>query len=447
MPTPSALQLTPRAAKNSPVRYPFLRSLIPFATLVASVLPAASAAPHNTITGRALPGLEAIDTAMLALLEKHGSPGGQLAVTYRGRLVLSHGYGFADRDIQAPVTPDSLSRIASLSKLITAVAMLALVEEKKLDLDARAFALLPHLTPLPPARAAKADPRLTDITVRQLLQHTGGWDRGASGDPMFKPAAIATATGTGAPASTEAIIRHMLGEPLDFAPGTRYAYSNFGYAVLGRIVERISGLPYADFVQARVFARAGITRALLGRTAWEQRDPAELRYHEQRGASAVRSVLPTARAQVPAPYGGFHLEAMDAHGQWVMSAADYVRFLATLDGTRQPALLTPASIALLTARPAPPLTQDTATYYGLGTNVRPINGRAGTGANWWHSGSLAGTVTYSVRLASGWSWAACFNSRPPTGDNFTGDIDRTINAALRAVTPPPAGDLFTTVSP
>ena len=409
--------------------------------LIVCVLAVRAAPPA---VGPALPGLAAVDTAMLGLLEKHGSPGGQLAVAYRGRLVLSRGYGFADRDTHAPATPDSLSRIASLSKLLTAVAILALVEEKKLDLDAPALALLPHLTP---ARGKTPDPRLAAITVRHLLHHTGGWDRDKSGDPMFKPALIAQATGTPAPAGTEAIIRYMLGEPLDFAPGTRYAYSNFGYAVLGRIVEKLSGQPYADFVRTRLFAPLGLTRPFLGRTAWEQRDPAEFRYHDQPNATSVRSVFPATRASVPQPYGGFYLEAMDAHGSWVTSAADYLRFVCALDGSRQPALLSPASIALLTERPAPPLAQDTAAFYGLGTQVRPINGRAGLGANWWHGGSLPGTITYSVRLASGWSWVAFFNTRPPKSDAFSGDIDKTLNAALRSVTPPSSGDLFLAPAP
>lgn len=408
-------------------------------TLFFTLALRAAPATPPPVTGPALPGLAAIDTAMHSLLAKHGSPGGQLAVAYRGRLVLSRGYGFSDRDTHVPATPDSLSRIASLSKLITAVAILTLVEEKKLDLDAPAFALLPHLTP---ARGRTPDSRLAAITVRHLLHHTGGWDRDKSGDPMFKPAVIAATTGTPPPATTDAIIRYMLGEPLDFAPGTRYAYSNFGYAVLGRIVEKLSGQSYADTVRNRLFTPLGVTRPFLGRTAWPDRDPAEFRYHEAPGAAPVRSVFPATPTSVPQPYGGFYLEAMDAHGQWVTSAADYLRFLCALDGSRPPSLLSPAAIALLTERPATPLPQDTAAFYGLGTQVRPNNGRSGLGANWWHGGSLPGTITYSVRLASGWSWVAFFNTRPPKSDNFAGDIDKTINAALRSVTPPANGDLF-----
>lgn len=414
------------------------RLLRPFLFLAACGLSHGAEAAQPPITGDALPGFEAADAAMRILMEKHGSPGGQLAVTYHGRLVLSRGYGIADRETAAPVRPDSLSRIASLSKLLTAVAVLTLVEDGKLDLDARAFALLPDLTP---ATKKKPDPRLADITVRQLLQHTGGWDRAVSGDPMFKPALIASATGTTAPPNVETIVRYMLTEPLDTAPGTHYAYSNFGYAVLGRIVEKISGRPYADYVRTRIFAPLGITRAFLGRTAWDRRDPAELHYSEVPGAKTVRSVFPDISSLVPSPYGGFYLEAMDAHGQWVMRAVDYVRLLAALDGSRSPALLSPSSIALLTDRPAPPVSVGAAAYYGFGTQVRPIRGRSGTGANWWHGGSLPGTITYSVRLADGWSWVAFFNTRPAGGD-FSGDIDRSINAALHTITPPASGDLF-----
>src|SRR5262249_30274495 len=156
------------------------------------------------------------------------------------------GYGQADVENGIAVQPDSTFRIASLSKFITATAVLTLVEQGKLDLDARAFALIPQLTPLP---GAVMDPRLPTITVRQLLQHTGGWDSSLSGDPMFNSTAIALAAGTAPPASAETVVRYMLGRPLDFAPGTRYAYSNFGYNVLGRIIERVSGQSYAAFVQ------------------------------------------------------------------------------------------------------------------------------------------------------------------------------------------------------
>lgn len=154
-------------------------------------------------------------------------PGGALAVVKDGRLVYAKGYGWADREKKAPVTPTSLFRIASVSKPITAVAVMKLIEEGRLDLDARAF----DIVRLPPVftKRKKPDPRSKRVTVRQLLQHTGGWDRDKSFDPMFRPVEIAEAVGVPPPAPPEAVIRYMMGQPLDFAPGARYAYSNFDY--------------------------------------------------------------------------------------------------------------------------------------------------------------------------------------------------------------------------
>ena len=391
------------------------------------------------ISGPALPGLEPVDATMTSLMAKYATPGAQLAVTYRGRLVLAHGYGLADRATGATVQADSRFRIASLSKLITAAAILTLIEQGKLTLDAKAFALLPHLRPGP---RATTDPRLADITVRHLLQHSGGWDRGVSGDPMFKPLEIAEATKTAAPADAHAVIQHMLGQALDFNPGSKSVYSNFGYNVLGRIIEAVSGRSYGDFVQENLLGPAGVTGFALGRSLAEDRAAGEVAYFSPPNARPVPSVFPIGNKSVLPPYGGFHLEAMDAHGAWITTATDYVRLLAALDGSRSPALLTGASLELLTARPAPPVSVATETYYGLGIQVRPVNGATGSGANWWHSGSLPGTATYMVRLARGWSWAAFFNSRPSELRPMQAELDRRLNATLVALTAPATGDLF-----
>ncbi len=223
-------------------------------------------------------------------MTKYGSPGAQIAVTYNGRLVLSRGYGYADIEAGSPVQPDSLFRIASLTKLTTAIATLVLVDQGKLNLDAKAFALLPQFTPL---SGATSDPRLQNITVRQILHHTAGWDSGGTGyDPMFDTTAIANATGTTPPSTTDAIIRYMLGRPLDFDPGTKYSYSNFGYCVLGRIIEKVSGQSYNDFVQANVLTKAGSSRFLLGRTLLANRAVGEVRYYDYTGAPLASSVFP-----------------------------------------------------------------------------------------------------------------------------------------------------------
>jgi CubicO group peptidase (beta-lactamase class C family) len=367
------------------------------------------------------PSLKSFDDEMAAFLKKQGAPGGSLAVVKDGRLVCAKGYGLADVDEKKAAAPESLFRIASVSKPVTAVAVLALVQKSRLDLEAKAFALL-GLKP-----GEKGDPRLAEITVRHLLHHTGGWDRDKSGDPMFQSVEIAEAEGKAPPADAAAIIRAMLGRPLDFDPGTRHAYSNFGYCVLGRILEKVTGESYEAAVKKLVLEPMGITRMRLGRSLLKDRAKDEVRY-TQPNSKAARSVFSDER-DVPWPYGGFCIEAMDAHGGWIASAVDLARFASSLGK-----VLDATSIATMFERPAG--LKPTVAYYGCGWMVRPVGDKGGL--NTWHSGSLPGTNTLLVRRHDGLTWVALFNQRSK-GD---GEIDGALHRAADAVTEWPKEDLF-----
>ncbi len=387
------------------------------------------------VTGVAVPSLASFDRQMLELMTTWEIPGGALGVVEDGRLVLARGYGYADKERGEPVQPNSLFRIASVSKPFTAVAILELVEENRLRLDDSVLPLLDNL--LPPDDSTP-DPRLEDVTVRDLLQHSGGWDRDELYDPMFIPGVASAMLGVPAPDSADTIIRYMKGEPLQFTPGSRYAYSNLGYCILGRIVERVSGQTYADFVRERVLKPAGITSMRLGHTRLGERAPGEVRYYDAPDADLTSSIFPD-EEDVPAPYGGFNLEAMDANGGWIASPIDVLRFVNAVDGrNRQPSLLRPETINLMVARPAVATWQDTDYYYALGWNVRPV----GTDANWWHAGSLSGTTALVVRAANGLSWFAVFNSRPLDGDALATELDQGLWQAVGKVTEWPAHDLF-----
>jgi N-acyl-D-amino-acid deacylase len=401
--------------------------------------PAFAGAPASAaiaITGAPAPQLQAFDTAMSSLMTKWHIPGAALAVSKDGRLVLAHGYGLADTERQQQVQPDSLFRIASLTKAFTAAGVLLLVEQGKLDLDTPAFSLLPEFSPPP---GATVDPRLSTITVRELLHHTGGWDRDKSFDPMFASARISKAMGTPPPADCPTTIRYMMGQPLDFDPGSKYAYSNFGYCVLGRIIESVSGQSYADFIASRVLMPAGITRMRQGRTLARDRAAGEVRYYDYPGAGLATSVFSPPPANVPAPYGGFNLAAMDSHGGWIASSVDLLKFLSSLDGLRQPALLHPSSVALMTGRPDPPVSQRAPTYYGMGLEIRRLEGGE---ENWWHEGGLDGTETEMARYANGAAFAVLFNSRPEDSDGFGADIDSMLGTLANASSNWPPGDLF-----
>lgn len=339
-------------------------------------------------------------------------------------------------DVEAPqlAQPAQLWRIASNSKPITAVTVLQLAEEGRLDLDARVVEVLRELVP---PDGVVADPRVGQVTIRQLLWHVGGWDSEANFDPMFADQRITQATGSPGPQSCEAVIRYMWTQPLDFDPGSKYAYSNFGYCVLGRVIERASSQPYDQRVLASVLSRANVTRMRTGRSLPAGRADGEVRYNDYPGAPLVPSIHPEVPGRVPFPYGGFNLEALDSLGGWISSPIDLLRFATAVDGQRGSALLSKESVELMLSRP-PNVSQDAATYYGMGWLVRPTAG----GANWWHAGSLPGTVSYLVRLSNGVSYAAMFNMRPRDRDVFTRELDAALGAAQRQISTWPDGDLF-----
>jgi N-acyl-D-amino-acid deacylase len=149
--------------------------------------------PAMPVSGTAVPGMASVDVAIKEIMTRWAIPGGALGIVKDGRLVYARGFGYADVEAQQVATPSSLFRIASVTKPVTKAAILELVAQGRFSLDAPAFALLPHLTPLP---GAKVDPRLATVTVRHLLDHAGGFDRAMSFDPMFRPTEIAAATGT-----------------------------------------------------------------------------------------------------------------------------------------------------------------------------------------------------------------------------------------------------------
>ena len=228
-------------------------------------------------TGKHFPALKSFDELMREFVRENEIPGAALAVAKDGRLVYARGFGYANRERKEPVRPDSLFRIASISKSFTAVATLQMIEQGKLKLDDCVFKLLPHKAHLP--KGGKVDPRLNQITIAHLMRHQGGWDRGESIDPMFHSIEIATALGRRPPARPDDIIRFMKGWPLDFEPGTRYSYSNLGYCLLGRVIEQTTGRGYEAYLKNSLLKPLGITRMRTGKTLPSQRAPGEVTYY------------------------------------------------------------------------------------------------------------------------------------------------------------------------
>ena len=394
------------------------------------------------MTGKANPDLKPFDDLMIAFVTEQGAPGAALAVTKDGRLVYARGFGLADRKTREPVEPTSLFRIASISKPVTAVAVLQLVERGKLKLDDKIFSILKHEPFLP--EGAKVDPRLDQITILHLLRHTAGFDKDASLDPMFRSVQFAGLLGVEPPAKPDHIIRVMRGRPLDFDPGQRYAYSNFGYCLLGRAVEAVTGQAYEAYVRDHVLAPLGITRLRIGKTLPAGRVPGEVRYYDEKARRRNAVLGERLGKPVATPYGSWYLEAMDAHGGWIASAVGLVRFASAFDRPAKCPILSAASIRAMFARPEGLAGHDEegkprAAYYGCGWRVRPV----GRKANHWHTGGFSGTSTLLVRRHDGLNWAVLFNTRSgPAGKALASMIDPLVHRAANAVKTWPTGDLF-----
>lgn len=386
-------------------------------------------AAHRVVTGERNERFTQFDRILQNFMQEHRIPGLSVAVTQEGRLILTRGYGYADIANREPVRAESLFRIASISKPITAVAILQLIEQGLLNLDDPVFKILDYEQDIEAAGKA-FDARQRAITIRHLLEHRGGWDRDKSFDAMFRSVDFARNAGVEPPAGPQAVIKAMLSQPLDFDPGERYAYSNFGYCLLGRVIEKLSGQEYDEYVKKHVLAPIGVTAMRIGATRLPGRAENEVRYYQHdTGESVFAEDL---GQQVAWPYGGWHLEAMDSHGGWISSAKDLAKFAAAFDDPAHSPLLKQESIKLMYERPPGQAGQldngqPREPYYSLGWQNRTVDG----GTNHWHTGSLSGTATILVRRHDGVNFVALLNTRvSPTSSHLGREIDAVMHRAV-----------------
>jgi N-acyl-D-amino-acid deacylase len=384
--------------------------------------------------GETSPAFAPLDRWVQGFMSKHNVPGGQFAITRRGKLVYQRAFGMADRDAQEPVTHASLFRIASISKPITAVAILRLVQAQKLKLDDKVADILkiePHIAP-----DTRPDERWANITIAHCLTHTGGWDREKSYDPMFAFDRISKALGTTTIGPHE-IIRYMLGQPLDTTPGEKYAYSNFGYCLLGRVIETLSGESYEAFVKRELFSPLGITAPRIGGSLESERAENEVRYYTiplDKVRPAVGEHAGDREHAVPVQYGGWNHQALDAHGGWIASATDLARFAAAFDrelpaGTRpllERDIVEQMFSAQTLIRAANPEKNQSELHYGLGwLRWHARDGRLVNS----HNGALPCTAAALIKLPDDLNLAVLFNIGQVKPNEF---IARTMDGELVA---------------
>ena len=344
--------------------------------------------------------IAAFDDVIGAFMTKYSVPGASIAVTHGEKLVYLKTYG--KQDESQPVTTQSLFRLASVSKPITSIAIFKLVEQGKMHLSDTVFGAGGILGT--DYGTQPYGPHITEITVDQLLHHTsGGWPNDAN-DPMFSNPSLTAA---------QLISWTLDNRPLDHVPGTAYAYSNFGYCVLGRVIEKVTGLDYEASVKDLVLQALGIIDMSIGGNTLADRLPGEVKYFGQNGED---------------PYS-FNLRRMDSHGGWLATARDLAVLLVHADGfSSKPDILDAQSISIMTTP------SSVNASYACGWAVNPAN-------NWWHIGSLPGTETEIIRAAIGWNWVVLLNSRS-TQPSFEADLDQLFWTAQGRLVASPDYDLF-----
>lgn len=338
-------------------------------------------------------------THVSAIMEKHKIPGGVIGIS-RNHDMKVFSFGLVDKERLIPTQASSKFRIASISKPITAVGILLLIERKKLGLDDRIVEILKEGGF---EVENTIDPNWRKITVYDLLCHTGGWEHYDHNDPMLntKPPKK-QAVSKPLHIQTNKIINEALKTALDHTPGSRYNYSNLGYHILGRIIEIKSGLSYGEFIHNEVLVPLKMKHTFLGKTALQERLEGESKYYDYPNAPKVESVFSTNTVMVPGPYGGFCLEILDSNGGWVSTAEDLLKFINNLE-----LLLKAETINKMLSPPAYLGVSNTNSYYAMGWNVAKVN----QGSVIWHTGSLAGTCATLVQLDKDTSFVAIFNSR------------------------------------
>ncbi|MBN1116808.1 MAG: beta-lactamase family protein [Bacteroidales bacterium] len=352
--------------------------------------------------------------------------GASLALAKNGRLVYAKGYGYANLEDSIPVSSYHLFRIASVSKLITAVTIMKLIEDEKLSKSSKVFG--PDGILNDSIYLQYVDNRVEDITVHQLLNHSAGWNVNMS-DPVFNSLYVARKRKIAPPAEIEDVIQYALDHKLSYTPGTKYKYSNLGYTVLGQIIEKITGMNYEEYVQFAILHPLGIYDMHIGRSYEEDAYINEVKYYNHTKASNIWA-FDGSKKLVPVIYGGNNVELLGAAGGWVASAPELVKLMVAIDGFEsRPDILSQESIGYMT--------------YSRGLSRKLIGWRGTDGyGTWWRTGTMSGTSALIMRHKNEVNWVMLVNTSTRKKSKIHNDISRTMFQALRSVDKWPVNDMF-----
>ncbi|HEX6086176.1 MAG TPA: serine hydrolase domain-containing protein [Thermoanaerobaculia bacterium] len=306
--------------------------------LILGHLPVAAAARRRAVQhpSEAIPPAAIVSAAQQAADSalKAGAPAVQIAVSERGRIVYAEAFGMSDRESATAATPRSVLQTGSITKQFTAAAILRLAERGALTLDDRIEKHVPEF-----------NPRGATITLRHLLSHTSGVG--------------AISTNDYSPLTREQCLKLVNAQPFQFAPGSKFSYSNTGYRLLGYAIESVSGKSFADFVHSEFALPLGLLDTGVCGTA---------NVPLPDGYAAVQGNW----VRIPA----IHMSVPFAAGALCSTASDLVRWSHLL---ATGGVVLPDSYAKM-------ITPSPVASYGLGQFLQNQLGRRTV----WHTGGIPG---------------------------------------------------------
>jgi CubicO group peptidase (beta-lactamase class C family) len=371
------------------------------------------------------PEFSGMERTIRSFMHRWEIAGASIAVSKNGQLVYAKGFGMADKASNTETEPYNKFRIASISKLITAVAVMKLQEEGKLDVNRKVFG--PDGILNDPFYSDPKDKRVYGITVAHLLSHEGGWTS-RWGDQMFIPFVVAESMGVNTPVDTKTIVRFALNKGLHFTPGSGRSYSNLGYAILGLIIEKVSGMSYSDYCRKAVLEPIGIYDMILAHNLPAEKAPFEVTYYEPGDAILKPSLYGTGNL-VQASYGGNDIEALGGAGAWLATSPDLMKLLLAIDGFDSPKdILSRESITFMT--------DANNGYAPVGWKTTIYDG------TWWRTGTFPGTACMMKRQANGIAWVVLLNTSAWNGPEISSDINNMMARAIYQIREWPDRDLL-----
>lgn len=337
--------------------------------------------------------LTGLDKRVERYLTKWWIKGASLAITRNDSLVYAKGYGWANEGNEEKMEPGHIMRMASVSKLMTAVGIMVLQDRGMMSIKDTVFGPSGILCDSLYSVHIK-DKKHYKITIEHLLRHQGGFFR----DPVFSSRDVKHQMGLDHAPTKEDFYKLVLSRRLRHLPGSVNKYSNFGYILLSDIIEKVSGKPYEQFMKEDVFAPAGCFDMHIAGTYEKDRRHNEVIYYTHEGDGKYIEEYTDSGKIVERCYGGNNIPLLSGAGAWCGSPIEIARLVASIDGQDEiPDIISKEAIRQMTQF----IDKNT---YSLGWNDTT------PGLGWSRSGTLSGTCALVKRFPDGECWILITNT-------------------------------------